>query len=119
MFTINSWRLQLILYTTAILLSACMGQTANTVEPLSQGEFQSKYQFNGHPDYPSRLSLSTNLNDITYSAQISDFAGKVLTTVNNTTLQAMELVIPAGEKQYYVSLATQVVSFPHLTLPTI
>lgn len=107
MFTIKSQRLQLILYTVLLLLSACAGQSANDVQPLAKGEYQSQYQFNGHPDYPSRLSLSTKLADIIYSAQISDIAGKILTTVNNTTLPTMELIIPIGEKQYFVQLATQ------------
>ena len=107
MFTNISRLPQLILYATLFLMSACVGQSSADVQPLASDEFKTQYQFTGHPNYPSRLSLSTTLEDIMYSAQVSDFAGKVIATVNNTTLQTMELIIPIGEKQYFVSLATQ------------
>lgn len=89
-----------------LLISACVSQPQNDTQPLAQGDYSKQYQFTGDPQYQSRLSLSTQLNNITYSAQLSDFAGKVVSTVNDTTLQTMELIIPVGEKRYFVDLST-------------
>ena len=63
--------------------------------------------FPGHPNYASRLRLTTTQDDVSYSAQVSDYNGRILSTVNNTTLQTMELIIPAGKKQYLVNIATE------------
>ena len=97
----------LLLCTTLLLVNACVSQPTTYVEPLSQNDYSTSYQFSGDPSYPSRLSVSTDQVDITYSAQVSDFAGKIITTVNNTTLQTTEFIIPIGEKQYYINVATQ------------
>lgn len=107
MFTMKRQLTHLILISISVLLSACIGQQTNQVQPLAGGDYQSRFQFNGHANHPSRLTLSTSLEDIRYSAEVSDFAGKIITTVNDTTLQTMELIIPIGEKRYFVNLATE------------
>ena len=107
MLTYSSRLSYFFLLTTLLLMNACVSHSSSDVEALPNKDYSTSYQFSGHRDYPSRLSLSTNQNDISYSAQVSDFGGKIITTVNNTTLQTMEFIIPSGEKQYYVNVATQ------------
>ncbi len=88
-----------------LLTTACIGQSASSVQPLADENLSRTYQFTGHPDYPSNLQLSKQADDINYSAQVSDFAGKIIATINNTELRQMEFTIPAGDKQYYVTIA--------------
>ena len=97
----------LLLFLTLLLVNACRSDANVNTEPLPHNEFSTSYKFIGDPNYPSRLSLSTNQLDITYSARVSDDVGKIITTVDNTTLQTMEFIIPVGAKQYYVNIATQ------------
>ena len=97
----------LILLIPLLLVNACVSDSSANTEPLPNNPFSTSYKFSGDPNYPSRLSLSTSQFDITYSAQVSDDLGKVITTVDNTSLQTMEFIIPVGAKQYYVKVATQ------------
>jgi hypothetical protein len=90
-----------------VVTVACTAQSANSSQPLTDNKTSKTYQFTGHADFPSNLQLSKQSDHITYSAQVSDFAGKIITTVNNTSLKQMELIIPAGDKQYYVTIAAQ------------
>jgi|GEM_PF-2007967 len=97
----------LILLIPLLLVNACISDSSANVEPLPNNQFSTSYKFSGDPNFPSRLSLSTHQPDVTYSAQVSDDLGKIITTVDNTTLQTMEFIIPVGAKQYYVNVATQ------------
>ena len=106
MFTNLSHIPYLILLTTMILVNACVSDSSANIEPLPNTQYSTSYKFIGDPNFPSRLSLSTHQVDITYSAQVSDDLGKVITTVDNTTLQTMEFIIPVGAKQYFVNVAT-------------
>jgi hypothetical protein len=107
MFTQMSRILYLLLVTTLLIVNACGSDSSANIEPLPNSDYSTDYKFLGDANFPSRLSLSTQQHDITYSAQVSDDNGKIITTVDNTTLQTMEFIIPAGAKQYYVNVATQ------------
>jgi len=89
-----------------IFVTACAGQTTDSANSLANSSYSKTYQFAGSRQYASSLQLSKTDNDIIYSAQVSNFAGKIVATVNDTQLSDMEFTIPVGEEQYYVTIAS-------------
>lgn len=96
-----------IICIVAFMMTACVAQSETTVALISDGAYSKTYQFTGDRQYTSNLQLSTKHEEVTYSAQVSNFTGKIIATLNETQLSNLELTIPIGEKQYYVTIASK------------
>jgi len=103
MYPANRWFISLIIL-SLVLITACESQASTPIVPLANSQFSTTYEFVGHHQYASNLQLSKSRDDIFYSAQVSNFAGKIITTVNDISLPKMELTLPVGEQKYFVTI---------------
>lgn len=88
------------------MLVACDTGNPGETQPLSNSEHQRMYRFQGNPAQPTTLQLHTELGDITFSASVADYTGRVITTLNDTSLQTIQLTVPEGDVHYLVTIAS-------------
>ncbi len=100
-------RISISVYILIFLMTACVSHSDTTVVSLANETYSTTYQFTGDSQNTSNLQLTTSQEDVSYSAQVSNFAGKIIATVNDTNLSNIELTIPIGEQQYYVTIASE------------
>lgn len=63
------------------------------------------YRFPGNANQATMLQLSSDRADAQFSAQITNTQGQVIASLNSTSLQTVQLTVPASDTQYLVSVS--------------